>query len=263
MLTTRYVTGSPNWIDLGTPDIEAAKTFYGGVFGWTYQSAGPEAGGYGMFQLDGGTVAGGMAVPPEQGPPAWNVYFQSPDADAAAEAVRSGGGTVLAEPMDVLDLGRMAVFADPSGVSFSLWQPGSNKGLDVVDVPNSVCWLELYTEDPDAALGFYESVFGWETTSMPFPDGSGEYTMVHPFGAGADAMFGGIVPLSTDPLEDAPHWLPYFAVADCDATAARAADLGGKVRMPPVDMEGVGRFAKLADPEGATFAIMTGVAPAT
>ncbi|MGW6459652.1 VOC family protein [Streptomyces sp. NPDC055078] len=259
MLTTRYVTGAPNWIDLGTPDIDAANRFYGGLFGWTFQSAGPEAGGYGMYQLDGQTAAGAMTVPPEQGPPAWNVYFQSPDADATAEAVRKGGGTVPLDPMDVFDLGRMAVFTDPAGTTFSTWQPGRNKGLDLINVPGSLCWLELYTPDQEASLAFYSTVFDWGTSAMPFPDGSGTYTMVHPSAAGVDAMFGGLVPLEIDPIESDAHWLPYFEVSDCDATAARATELGGTVRMAPVDMEGVGRFAKLTDPAGARFALMQGV----
>lgn len=263
MLTTRFVTGSPNWLDLGTPDIEAANTFYGGLFGWTFQSAGPEAGGYGMFQLDGRTVAGGMTVGPEEGAPGWCVYFQTPDVDATAKAVEQGGGSVVYEPSDVFELGRMAIFTDPAGVRFAAWQPGQNKGLDVVNDPGTLCWEELYTPDPDAAISFYSGVFGWEAASMPLPDGSGSYTMVNPAGASQDTMFGGVVPLSADPAEapDGPYWLSYFEVADCDAAVARAADLGAKVRMAPVDMEGVGRFAKLADPAGARFAVMQTVQP--
>lgn len=257
MLTTRYVTGSPNWLDLGTPDIEVAKSFYGRIFGWNFLSAGPEAGGYGMFQSDGKTAAAGMTVTPEQAPSAWNIYFQSPDIEATAEAVRQGGGAVLVDPMDVFDQGRMAVFADPDGAGFSVWQPALNKGLDLVDDVNSLCWLELYTGAQDAALTFYQGVFGWGTSAMPFPDGSGSYTMVHPAGADPEAMFGGVVPLSIDPVEkDGPYWLPYFEVENCDATVARAKELGGTVRMAPVDMAGVGRFAKVADPFGARFALM-------
>ncbi|MEV6400800.1 VOC family protein [Streptomyces sp. NPDC051907] len=260
MLSTRFVTGSVNWVDLGTPDMEAAKGFYGGVFGWTFQSAGPEAAGYGMFQLDGRTVAGGMAAPPEQGGPGWTVYFQSPDAEATAKTVERAGGTVAFQPMDVFDLGRMAVFNDPTGVGFAIWQPGRNKGLDAVNDPGTLCWAELYTPDAPTVIGFYQDVFGWETATMPLPDGSADYTMVNPGGAGLDAMFGGIVPLATDPLEEAdgPYWLPYFAVSDCDATVARAVELGGRVRTPPTDMEGVGRSAKLSDPAGARFAVLQG-----
>ncbi|MGW1979652.1 VOC family protein [Streptomyces sp. NPDC001889] len=258
MLTTRYVTGSPNWLDLGTPDLEAATDFYAGIFGWTFASAGPEAGGYGMFTLDGGTAAAGMTVPPEQGPPAWNIYFQSADAAATAEAVRRAGGTVVVEPMDVFDRGRMAVLADRAGVGFGIWQPALTKGLDVVNAPGALCWLELYTPDPDADLAFYTEVFGWETTAVPYPDGSGSYTMTHPAGESPEAMFAGLVPLAATSSGTTPHWLPYFAVQNCDATVTRAGSTGATLITPPVDLQGVGRFAQLSDPWGPRFAVMQG-----
>ncbi|ANW17259.1 VOC family protein [Streptomyces clavuligerus] len=257
MLTTRYVSGSPNWLDLGTPDIGAAREFYADLFGWTFVPAGPEAGGYGMFQLDGETTAAGMPLAPDQGHPAWSVYFQSPDIDATAEAVRQGGGAVLHGPMDIWDQGRMAYFADPSGASFGCWQPNRNKGLDRVGAEGALCWTELYTPDESAALAFYTAVLGWGTSSMPFPDGSGSYTMVHPASAGPDAMFGGLVPLAATG-GTTPHWLPYFAVRDCDATVTRARSGGGSALTPAVDLQGVGRFATLTDPAGARFAVMQG-----
>ncbi|MFE3324408.1 VOC family protein [Streptomyces sp. NPDC059176] len=263
MLTTRYLTGSPNWVDLGTPDIEGASSFYGGLFGWTFRSAGPDAGGYRMFQLGGKTAAGGMTVPPEQGVSAWNVYFQSTDADDTAKRVREGGGTVESGPMDVWDLGRMAVFSDPAGVVFSTWQPGTNKGLDVVNETGTLCWAELYTPDTRAAMEFYRSVFGWEEYGVPIPGGGDEtYTTVNPAGAGKEGMFGGLVPLGADPAEaaDGPYWLPYFEVTDPDATVAQAEQLGGTVRMVPTDLEDVGRIAKLADPYGARFAVIKSAA---
>lgn len=261
MLTKDFVTGSPNWIDLGTPDLEEANAFYAGLFDWSFRSAGPDAGGYGMFQLDDRTAAGGMTVAAEQGPPAWNIYFQSADADATASAVRENGGAVLHEPMDVFDLGRTAVFTDPAGVVFAIWQPLLNKGLDVVNEAGGLCWLELYTPDERAALAFYTKVFGWGSSSMPYPDGSGSYTMTHPGGASPDTMFAGIVPLAAAPDESAAHWLPYFAVRDCDTAVTRAERSGGVLRSPAVDLEGIGRFAKLADPSGARFAVIQGLEP--
>ncbi|MEW2418739.1 VOC family protein [Streptomyces sp. NPDC046866] len=256
MLTTDYKDGSPNWVDLATPDPDGAAAFYSGLFGWDYRPGGEEVGGYGVFHLGEKTVAGGMAVPAEQGPSAWTVYFRSSDADATAAAVAKAGGTVLFEPMDVMDLGRMAVFADPAGVAFATWQPRRNKGLDAVTEIGSMCWTELYTGDVGAAADFYRSVFGWEINEMPFEGGS--YTMVKPAGAADEEAFGGLVPIAADPVEDAerPYWTPYFEVADCDVTAASAEEAGGKVRLSPVFMEGVGRFAKLADPYGARFAVI-------
>ncbi|WP_086562198.1 VOC family protein [Streptomyces africanus] len=253
MLTTRYVTGAPNWIDLGTPDIDGAAAFYGGLFGWRFQPGGPEVGGYGLFQLDGRTTAGGMQTTPEQGPPSWTVYFQAPDVDATARAAGEAHGSVLMQPMDVQDLGRMAILADQAGVSFGLWQPGRNKGLDVVREPGSLCWLELYTADVPAAAAFYHSVLGLETVGVDFSGAA--YTTLVPPGESEDAMFGGLVPLA-DAAEEEAHWLPYFEVTDPDATVARAGELGGTVRMPATDLPDVGRLAKLTDPYGARFAVV-------
>ncbi|MFJ8079578.1 VOC family protein [Streptomyces sp. NPDC096205] len=259
MLTTRFVHGAPNWIDVGTPDIDGAAAFYGALFGWRFVPGGPEVGGYGLFQLDGRTVAGGMQTTPEQGPPSWTVYFQTPDADATAEAVRAAHGSVVFEPMDVTDQGRMAILGDRAGVPFGVWQPRLNKGVDLVRDPGSLRWLELYTPDIAAAAGFYHKVLGWETSSVSFPGGS--YTCVNPSGQGEDAMFGGLVPLDEDSGETGdPYWLVYVEVTDTDATAARARELGGTVRTPPTDIPDVGRVARLADPYGARFAVMTSAA---
>ncbi|MFF3551894.1 VOC family protein [Streptomyces tsukubensis] len=258
MLSTDYVPGSPVWLDLGTPDIDAAARFYGTVFDWAFQPGGAEVGGYGLFQSGGKTVAGGMTIAPEQGPTSWNIYFQTPDANATAAVVRDGGGTVLVEPMDVMDLGRMACFTDPQDAPFAVWQPGTNKGLDAVNAPNTLFWVELNTSDVPGALGFYSEVFGWGTTSMPMPGGDGAaYTMLHPARKTPDDMFGGIAPLGDDGVLDRPCWQPYFFTEDCDATAARATEAGGTVRLAPADMEGIGRFANIADPAGAQFFVMT------
>ncbi|MCX4562585.1 VOC family protein [Streptomyces umbrinus] len=256
MLTTRFVTGAPNWVDLGTSDIDGATSFYNGLFGWDFRSAGPESGGYGFFQLAGKTAAGGMQTSPEQGPPSWNVFFQTPDADATAKAVERTGGKVLMPPDDVMKEGRLAVFSDKAGVSFGVWQPGQLRGIDIAGDPGSLCWVELYTPDIAAAAAFYYSVLGLETSAMPFPGGT--YTCLNPAEGGEDSMFGGVVPLADDPTEQetGAYWLPYFEVADTDALVAKAEELGGTVRMPATSVEGVGRIAKLADPYGARFAVI-------
>ncbi len=239
MLTTRFVQGAPNWADVGTADIGGATSFYRALFGWEFRSAGPEAGGYGFFQLDGRTAAGGMQTTPEQGPPAWTVYFQSRDADATAKAVEQAGGSVLVPPDDVMGEGRMAILADHAGVPFGVWQPAALKGLDVVGDPGSLCWVELYTADIAREAAFYDRVFGWETCAMHFP--GGVYTGINPAGEDESAAFG---------------LLPYFEVTDVDAAVGKALELDGKVRMPALDVEGVGRMAKLADPYGARFAVI-------
>ncbi|GAA3149188.1 VOC family protein [Streptomyces rameus] len=261
MLTTRFVDGAPNWIDVAGPDIDGAAAFYGALFGWRFRSAGPDAGGYGFFQLDGRTVAGGMPAGPGQGPPAWTVYFRSEDARATAEAAEPAHGSVLVPPTDVMGQGHMAVLGDRAGAPFGIWQPGRTSGVDVAGEPGSLCWVELYTPDIAAAAAFYHQVLGLETSGVPFPGGT--YTCVNPGGAGDDAMFGGMVPLADAPDEagGGPHWLPYFEVADTDAVVEQAQRLGGAVRMPATTVAGVGRTARLADPYGARFAVIRSESP--
>ncbi|MFE0801047.1 VOC family protein [Streptomyces sp. NPDC058812] len=259
MLTTRFVTGAPNWIDVGASDIGGAASFYGGLFGWRFRSAGPEAGGYGFFELDGRIVAGGMRTTPEQGPSSWTVYFQTPDAEAAAKASEQARGGVPMRPMDVMDQGTMAILADRAGVPFGVWQPRRLGGLTVAGETGALCWVELYTADIAAAAAYYRAVLGLETSAVSFPGGT--YTCVNPAGEGEESMFGGVVPLADDPLETDGHWLPYFAVDDTDAAVARTRELGGTVRMPATDIEGVGRLARLADPCGARFAVLRPMPP--
>lgn len=261
MLTPRFVDGAPNWIDVGTTDVDSTVSFYSGLFGWRWRSAGPGAGGYGFFELDGRTVAGGAPITAEQGPAAWTVYFRSEDAQATADAAEQAHGRVFCRPMDVMGQGRLAVLIDTAGVPFGVWEPGRLKGMDTVGEPGSLSWVELYTPDIAAAAAFYRRTLGLETSAVPFPGGT--YTCVNPAEGGDEAMFGGMVALADDPTEAAagPYWLPYFEVTDPDAAVAGALDLGGTVRLPATTLDGVGRVARLADPQGARFAVIRGEPP--
>ncbi|MFD6531457.1 VOC family protein [Streptomyces sp. NPDC060184] len=258
MLDPTFVPGAPNWIDLGTPDLDGATTFYRGLFGWDLVPGGPETGGYGMYTLDGRTVAGAMTVTDEQAKPTWSVYFQSPDVDATARAVEAGGGNVPFAPMDVLEYGRMGGFTDPAGAYFGSWQPKQNPGLGATQVPGTLIWSELYTPHVEAAKAFYGSVFGWDAEATEFPGGT--YTMIRPAGAGGDeaAFFGGLVALDEVPSEarSGPHWLPYFSVDDVDVVLGDAVRLGGAVTLGPMEMEKVGVMANVTDPYGASFAVI-------
>lgn len=257
MLSTNYLPGTPNWVDLGTPDVEAAAAFYGALFGWTFESAGPDAGGYGMFTLDGKTVAAAGPLTEAGATPAWTLYFCAPDADATAKAVREAGGAVRAEPFDVFTAGRMGQFTDPAGAPFAVWQPGETTGLEAVTDPGTLCWTELHTTDPAGAREFYQSVFGWVTEDVPMGDFS--YTIIRPAEGDDSSGQGGIMPLSPE-MSGAgmsTRWVVYFEVADCDAVVATATQRGGMVTVPAQDIPGVGRFAALLDPAGAPFAIIT------
>jgi len=250
MLTTSFVPGSPNWLDVSTPDTAATAAFYSGLFGWDAVSLGPDAGGYGFFQLGGKTVAAYGPLPNADATPSWTAYYTTADVDLSAKAVEDAGGTVLAEPYDVDPAGRTGVFADPTGGRFMLWQAGEIKGLDAVNDAGSLRWLELHTDDPAAARAFYQSVFGWTFQDLPMGD---HIYGVASFGGETDT-FGGITP---QPLGEGNAWHPYFEVTDADATVAKAVDLGATVVRPAESVPGIGRIASLQDPHGASFVVIT------
>ncbi|MGX2993716.1 VOC family protein [Streptomyces sp. JNUCC 64] len=257
MLGTDFRTGSPNWLDLGSPDTAAAAAFYGSVLGWEFVSAGPEAGGYGFFRSGGRTVAALGPLTEEGARSAWMVHFQSPDTEATVQAVRAGGGTVRAEPMDVMGEGWLAQFTDPQGAEFASWQPARTAGLEAASEENSLVWVELHVPDPVAAIGFYAGVFGWRSAEMPAP---GMTYRVLSIGEGdqEDGSFGGVAPQGDGAGDgsEVPRWVPYFHVADVDATVGRAEGGGGTVVMPAANVPDVGRIAWAADPAGAVFALL-------
>jgi predicted enzyme related to lactoylglutathione lyase len=250
-----YEPGTPSWVELGgIPDIEKAADFYGGLFGWDVPEPenAEQTGGYRQAMLRGKPVAGMMPLMGEGQPPAWNAYVSVADADATAAAVKEAGGSVIAEPMDVMDLGRMAVFADPTGAVFGIWQPGTFVGAEIVNESNAVVWNELNTRDPEAAKTFYAAALGWSFEERQFENGP--YTSLKV----GDATVGGMIDITGRAPEEVPaHWLVYFAVDDVDAAAGRASGSGGGVALEPFDIGGVGRIAILKDPFEAVFAAMT------
>ncbi|MFI0789238.1 VOC family protein [Streptomyces lydicus] len=245
MKITEPTPGAPCWVELGTSDVDAAAVYYRQVFGW-HGAAGPGdgTGGSVLFRLDGAPVAGAAALQAPGQPTAWTLSFATPDADALAAAVTEAGGRQLVAPADVLDRGRFAVLADPEGAVFSVWQARSFAGAGLLNAPGSLGWAELATRDEEAAKHFYTRVFGWSVgTHEDYPQ----------FGLdGAD--FGGMSALDEFYPDDVrAHWLPYFAVADVDGTAARAADSGGMLLVPPTDVPDGPRVAVVRDPQGAHF----------
>ncbi|MCX4744392.1 VOC family protein [Kitasatospora sp. NBC_01287] len=260
MLTTDFVPGSPCWIDLGAPDVAAAVAFYGAVFGWEAQSFGEEAEGYAVLRV-GGRAVGAVGRLTEAGArSAWTVYFNTPDAGAAAEAVLDAGGTVRLPPTDAGKEGRLAQFTDPQGGRFAVWQPGTMPGMELTDEPGSLCWAELYTTDAAAAKRFYGGLFGWRSSEVPMPGGEGGYTLLTPHGLPPERMFGGLLELRPEHLtltSGLPYWHPVFTVVDCDATVAKVTAQGGTVQMGPVDAPDIGRMAVCVDPAGADFVLLT------
>lgn len=252
---TQYPAGNFCWVELGTNDQQAAKQFYGGLFGWQFNDIpmGEGMGDYTMLLLDDKEVGALYQLNAERQPgvpPHWMTYVAVENADEAAAKVESLGGTVLMPPFDVFTHGRMFALKDPVGATLSVWQAKEHHGMDVVGAPGAVCWNELATPDPDRASNFYSSLFGW---SYKANNADGNYIEIHNDGRG----IGGIMPMVGPQWNGVPpHWMPYFMVSDCDATAGKAWELGGKLCIPPQDIPNVGRFAVVTDPQGATFAVI-------
>jgi uncharacterized protein len=249
---TKYAPGLPCWADAQTPDLAASTAFYEGLFGWTAEDQGEEAGHYTMFKLRGLDVAAIGPLQAEGMPAVWTTYLASDDVDETAKQAEAAGGTVFMAPFDIFDSGRMAVIADPSGAVFGVWQAKEHIGARVIRESNTVVWNELVSRDLPSALKFYETVFGITANELAMPGGE-VYRELMVNGESA----GGAMAIGDDwPAEVPAHWMVYFAVDDTDATAARATELGGNVNVPPSDIPTVGRFAVLSDPGGAHFSIL-------
>ena len=243
---TSYRPGEPAWIDLGTPDLEATTAFYGALFGWTGERGPEEFGGYTNFFLDGRRVAGAMPLMSPEQPPVWSCYIATVDADRTATLVSDYGGTTYAPPMDVGDLGRMAVFADPVGAAFGVWQPGTHTGAEEVHSEGTWTWTELSTRDQAGVHTFYAAVFGWKAKPM---EGYTEFQLNGTSVAGCMDMPDMV------PAQVPSYWMPYFAAADPQAKAEQAAGLGGTVLVPLMEFGG-GRFSVVQDPHGSTFGLL-------
>lgn len=267
-----YIPGVPCWVDTSQPDPGAAVEFYGGLFGWEFEDVMPHGspGRYFIGRIGGADVAAVSSAP--EGAPAtavWNTYIWVQSADETASKVAQAGGTTLVEPFDVLESGRMAVFADPEGAVFSVWQANQHKGAQIVNEPGSLNFNGLNTRDVEAAKRFYGAVFGWQILAM---DGGFQMWTLPGYAdhlelsdpglrertrqMGVPVEFADVVATMSriSPSQgDLPaHWDLTFAVDDADATAQKAAELGGTVLVAPFDAPWV-RTTVIADPAGATF----------
>lgn len=248
--------GTPSWVDLSSPDLVVTARFYGGLFGWETALLGSveRTGGYLAFQTDGQHVAGLGRLTGDE-PPSWTTYFAVPDADEIEAAVVANGGATLVAPTDRPGVGRTALFIDPPGAVFGVWQAGEVRGAELVEAPGAMCWNQLASRNIEASKRFYGAVFGWVGVTTPYETSS--YTAFRLDGS----EVAGMVEMDRSWPRDLPsHWMTYFGVDDCDAAADLAVDLGGAVAVEPFDMPQVGRTAVLGDPHGAVFSILA-VAP--
>lgn len=251
---TSYAPGTPCWVDLATPDLEAAEKFYGAVFGWEIPELpnSAEMGGYRRAKKNGKDVAGAMPLMQEGQPPAWSTYVSVDNIEAIGRAVQENGGTMIAAPMAVASYGSMAIFTDPEGAFFGMWEPADFAGAELVNEPGTVGWNELGTRDPAAAKQFYGAVFGWDYDEEP-SERVGTYTIAKV----DDAMVAGMIDMNAleMPPEIPANWLVYFIVEDADSAVDKVRSGGGSVMNGPIDIP-PGRFAVVTDPFGAAFAVM-------
>jgi predicted enzyme related to lactoylglutathione lyase len=249
----KHAPGDFCWIELATTNQNAAKNFYGSLFGWAPNDMpmGPDS-FYTIFRMQGRDCAAGYTMgEQEQGaPPHWNLYIAVDNADAAADKAATLGAKVIAPAFDVFDAGRMAVLQDPTGAYFTVWQAKKNTGIGIAGEPGALCWADLSTGDTGRAQKFYAALFGWEIAPGEGKDASGYLHIKN-----GDRFIGGIQPAEQRNPNAPPHWLIYFYVADVDASAAKAKELGATFFVPPMSVEEVGRMAVMADPQGAVSAI--------
>jgi predicted enzyme related to lactoylglutathione lyase len=247
---TSYTPGTFSWAELATSDTEGAKAFYNALLGWEYDDN-PIGDGmvYSMARRDGKNVA---ALFDSEQPPHWNCYVTVASADDAAARAGKAGGTVRQEPFDVMDVGRMAVIADPAGAVLSVWEPRASIGAQLVNTPGAMTWNDLVTSDPEDAIAFYGSVFGW--TFNEIPDAGGYHVIFN-----GERSNGGLMPI--DPIgpnaHTPPSWWPYFGHEDLERAIGEAEALGGRLFAGPTQMP-AGSIAVLGDAQGAVFALWTG-----
>ena len=248
-----YEPGRPCWVDVMTTDVDAGKRFYGEVFGWDGEDQTDDEGNriYTNFRKGGRLVAGMSGMGPgQQGmPPVWSTYIATDDADKIAARVPELGGTVIMPPMDVMTAGRMLVAQDPTGAFISFWQAGEHKGAELANAPGSFGWNELQTRDTATAERFYTELIGWAASTS---EGDMPYTEFKLDGESVAAMMAMPAPV---PAEVPANWLTYFNVEDCDAAVAAIESAGGSSLAPAMEVP-VGRFAPVADPQGAVFAVI-------
>lgn len=244
------------WFELGTSDAAAAKPFYQKLFGWTPVDSpmGPKPSDvYTIFQKDGREAAAGYTLMDEMKqagvPPHWLSYVCVEKVDDMTRKAGAQGATVMKEPFDVGDMGRMSVISDPQGATFALWQPNTHQGVRIAGEHGTFAWAELLAPQVDAAVAFYTQLFGWTAAKMQA--GGMDYTV---FSIGERQVAGLFQTPDGNPAP--PNWGIYFEVDDCDATVATALAQGAKALYPAVELEGVGRFAGLLDPQGAAFSVM-------
>jgi predicted enzyme related to lactoylglutathione lyase len=245
-----YKPGTFCWVDLSTPDSEGAKGFYGSLFGWEFRDDEIPGGVYTMCLSQGDEVA--AIARQDEHPAHWNNHVSVTSADETAAKARDLGATLIEDPFDVREFGRMAVLADPGGAMLCAWEPRTHIGAGRVNDLGCMSWNELQTHDSDTAGNFYRALFGWETE--PIQDNG---TLVYTTIKNAGFQNGGFMPMSEERGDTPSFWLPYFTVSSCDGAVEKVRGSGGALFAGPMDLP-AGRIAVLGNPQGAAFAVFEG-----
>src|ERR1700694_742110 len=247
------VAHKPVWTDLATSDAEAARNFYGKLFGWKIEvNPDPQYGGYALAKIGDKDVAGIGPKQMEQQPSAWTVYIGTADADDTVKKAQAAGGNVVVPTMAVGDQGKMAIIQDPSGAVIGIWQAQNMSAAELIDKPNTMGWAELNSRGVEKAKPFYTKLFSWGEKKTPAQGESPEYTE---FQAGGQSIAGAMEMNSMVPAEVPSYWMVYFNVDNVDKAFDKVIAEGGKEMVSPMDMPG-GRFAIVSDPQGAAFGLL-------
>jgi len=250
---TSYMPGTFCWVDLATNAPEEAKRFYGQIFGWTAEDIATDYEvPYTILRRQGKQVAGLYQMAPEQGAfPYWASYVRVANADSSADRALELGGRLVMPAVDVMQLGRMVFVQDPTGAVVGLWEPRAHFGAELDNTYGARSWGELQTRDTVKAADVYKGLFGWTSrTSKSLMEG--RYSLFELDGK----EVGGMIELGPEWGSMPANWSIYFGVEDCDGVLAAVKRLGGTIVMDAREIDTVGRFAFLGDPQGAIFAVI-------
>jgi predicted enzyme related to lactoylglutathione lyase len=242
------------WNELHSSDVEASAAFYGALFGWAIREEERETYLHFYASADSDeTVAGLMPAHPGA-PVMWQVYVGTEDIEAYAKRAEAAGAKAVTPLMDIPHTGRLQVLLDKEGASLAPFQPSKmdHDSWRSSEEPGRFCWVELLTRDHAAQVDFYKSIVGWETLDMDM--GEFTYTLFVPPGGDQQDSIGGAMPMPAG-VGGPSVWLAYVTVESCDASTARARELGATIHQEPRNVGDFGRFAVLDDPGGATIAI--------
>ncbi|MFV7784153.1 VOC family protein [Shewanella marisflavi] len=254
MKIASYQHGDPCWIELASHEAASGKHFYSELFNWQLKDMPIPDGVYTMFATENDDIGAMYQLPQnmidDKVPTHWSIYFAVDNLENSLETVIAHGGQILLGPHSVGDAGKMAQCLDPEGASFSLWQAGNHIGSMRMGEPNTLCWVELCCRDTARAIAFYSQVLGWQVRESQMED------FIYYEWMQGERAIGGMMAMTAEWGDMPPHWMPYIMVDNCDATVAKATEIGGRVCVPPTDIPEVGRFSVINDPQGGTLSVI-------